>query len=213
MRTEEWVTLLAAGPVAADSRVAVRRYAIGVGWAAFGSTLLMAVLLGVQIDLSQSVLLPMFWVKLGVAALVAAIGIALNLRLGRPGAALGRLPLALAAPVALWWTLAVVALVGAAPGDRVDLVLGRSWLECLVHIAVLSVPGLAAILWSMRGLAPTRLRLAGAAAGLLAGSIGATAYALYCPELAAPFLAVWYVLGVAIPAAAGALLGPSVLRW
>jgi hypothetical protein len=213
MRTDEWVAVLAAGPVAADSRVAVRRYAIGIGWAAFGATLLMAVLLGVQVDLSQSVLLPMFWVKLGVVVLLAAIGLALNLRLGRPGAALGRLPLALAVPVALLWTLAVAALVGAAPADRADLVLGQGWLACLVNIAVLSAPGLAAMLWSMRGLAPTRLRLGGAAAGLLAASIGAAVYALSCPELAAPFLAVWYLLGMAIPTAVGALLGPSVLRW
>jgi hypothetical protein len=29
----------------------------------------------------------------------------------------------------------------------------------------------------------------------------------------APFLAVWYVLGMLIPAGAGALLGRRVLRW
>jgi hypothetical protein len=33
------------------------------------------------------------------------------------------------------------------------------------------------------------------------------------PELQAPFLAVWYVLGMAVPVAVGALLGPRVLRW
>ncbi|KAG5715748.1 hypothetical protein E4T56_gene14714, partial [Termitomyces sp. T112] len=31
--------------------------------------------------------------------------------------------------------------------------------------------------------------------------------------MAAPFLAVWYVAGVAIPAVLGALLGPPLLRW
>ena len=70
-----------------------------------------------------------------------------------------------------------------------------------------------ATLWAMKGLAPTRLALAGAGAGLLAGALGALVYALHCPELAASFLAVWYVLGIAIPALAGALLGPRVLRW
>ena len=65
----------------------------------------------------------------------------------------------------------------------------------------------------MKGLAPTRLALAGAAAGLLAGAIGALVYALHCPEMEAPFLGVWYVAGMLIPAAAGALLGPIVLRW
>jgi hypothetical protein len=38
-------------------------------------------------------------------------------------------------------------------------------------------------------------------------------YALHCPELAAPFLAVWYVLGMAIPVLVGAALGRWLLRW
>ena len=65
----------------------------------------------------------------------------------------------------------------------------------------------------MRGLAPTRPVRAGAAAGLLAGALAATAYTLHCPESQAPFLAVWYLLGILAPAAAGALVGPRLLRW
>jgi hypothetical protein len=65
----------------------------------------------------------------------------------------------------------------------------------------------------MKGLAPTRLALAGAAAGLLAGSAGALIYALHCPEMEAPFLAIWYLLGMLIPTAVGAAIGPRLLRW
>jgi hypothetical protein len=65
----------------------------------------------------------------------------------------------------------------------------------------------------MKGLAPTRLALAGAAAGLLSGSIGAAVYALHCPEMAPPFLGIWYLAGMLIPAAAGMVAGPRVLRW
>jgi hypothetical protein len=61
--------------------------------------------------------------------------------------------------------------------------------------------------------APTRLRLAGAAAGLFSGAVGAVVYCFHCPELDAPFIAFWYLLGILIPAAAGALLGPRLLRW
>ena len=78
---------------------------------------------------------------------------------------------------------------------------------------MLSVPVFVAVVWAMQGLAPTRLRLAGAAAGLVSGSLGALVYALHCPELAAPFLGPWYLLGVLIPAGVGALLGPRLLRW
>lgn len=36
---------------------------------------------------------------------------------------------------------------------------------------------------------------------------------LHCTEMQAPFLAVWYVLGILIPTGAGALLGSRLLRW
>lgn len=65
----------------------------------------------------------------------------------------------------------------------------------------------------MRARAPTRLRLAGAAAGLAAGAVGAPVYCLHCPELSAVFVGFWYLLGMLIPAALGALLGPRVLAW
>jgi hypothetical protein len=60
------------------------------------------------------------------------------------------------------------------------------------------VPTLAALLWALRGLAPTRPALAGAAAGLAAGAVGALAYALHCPELSPTFVAVWYSAGIAM---------------
>jgi hypothetical protein len=38
-------------------------------------------------------------------------------------------------------------------------------------------------------------------------------YALHCNEMQAPFLAVWYLLGMLLPAAMGAAIGPRWLRW
>jgi hypothetical protein len=38
-------------------------------------------------------------------------------------------------------------------------------------------------------------------------------YALHCPEVEAPFLAVWYVGGMALPVLAGAALAHRLLRW
>ena len=46
------------------------------------------------------------------------------------------------------------------------------------------------------------------------GQVAATlAYSLHCPEMSVAFWAVWYVLGMLIPTAVGALLGPRLLRW
>ncbi len=134
-------------------------------------------------------------------------------RLSRPGARLGWVPSALVAPVLATWLLAAYVLLVAQPPERAGLIMGRTWEYCLLSVPMLSVPVLIATLWAMKGLAPTRLALAGAAGGLLAGAIGALVYALHCPEMEVPFLGVWYVAGMLIPAAAGALLGPIVLRW
>jgi hypothetical protein len=92
-------------------------------------------------------------------------------------------------------------------------VLGHSWASCPTNVLLLALPTLAGALWALRGLAPTRPRAAGLAAGLLAGGIGAFGYALSCTELSAAFVAVWYSLGIGLAGGLGALLGPWLLRW
>jgi len=131
----------------------------------------------------------------------------------RGGIQLARLRWVLIAPLAAMWLLAAIELLRVADGGRAALVLGQTWRECPFRIAILSLPAFAALFWAMREWAPTRLRLAGAAAGLCAGGVGAFVYTFHCPELAASFLGVWYVIGMLIPAVAGAWLGPRLLRW
>ena len=101
----------------------------------------------------------------------------------------------------------------APPELRPHLLLGGSWRVCTAFVTVLSIPAFCAIFWAMRGLAPTRLHQAGAAAGLLAGAEGLLVSCLHCPESALPFWCIWYVLGMLLPAAAGAVLGKWLLRW
>lgn len=213
MKTDELIVMLASDAGAVDSRSVRERYVAALGWGAFGTTLLMALVLGVRSDLSEALWLPMFWVKVAFTAALLAGALLAVLRLSCPGTRLGRVPVAVAAPVLAMWLLGGVALLGATPEARGELILGSSAASCPFEIAFLSVPLFIAALWAMKGLAPTRLVLAGAAAGLLSGAGGALAYALYCPEMAAPFIAIWYLLGMLIPAALGALLGPRLLRW
>ena len=213
MKTHELVTMLATGADGVERSVVHRRVSASIGWGALGAALLMAVLLGVRADLLEALALPMFWVKFAFAAMLVAGSIVAVLRLSQPGARLGGVPAAIVAPVLAIWALAVLVMLDATPEERRTLLLGDSWAVCPLNIGVLSIPAFVSALWAVHGLAPTRLRLAGAAAGLLAGSIAALVYALHCPELAAPFIAVWYVLGILVPVAIGALIGPYVLRW
>lgn len=213
MKTDELITLLASDAAAVSPRVWRQRYALALGVGVLGASLLMLQMLGVRPDINEAVALPMFWVKLGFPALLAAITLLAVVRLSRPGMVLGRLGMALAAPVIAVWVLAVFSLLSASPEDRGMLVWGETWWACLLNVPALSVPAFVGLLWVMKTLAPVRPQLAGAASGLLAGALDAAVYALHCPELAPPFIAVWYVLGMLIPAALGAVIGARLLRW
>jgi len=61
--------------------------------------------------------------------------------------------------------------------------------------------------------APTNLKRTGAIAGLVAGALGAMAYAFHCPDDFLPFLAFWYGGLIALCAFIGAKFGPRLLRW
>jgi hypothetical protein len=214
MRTEDLVTLLATGAEPVPRHAVGRRYAIAIGLGALVSGALMLSLLGLRPDLAEAVNRPMFWVKLGFVASLAWGGLVASMRLSRPGANLDHsVPAALIVPVFAMWAIAGVVLVGADPAVRPELIFGATWKRCPWIIALLSLPVFVAVLWAMRGLAPTRLPLAATAAGLLAGSVGALVYCLHCPELEAPFLGTWYVLGILIPVLGGSLVGPRLLRW
>ncbi|MEO8505999.1 MAG: DUF1109 domain-containing protein [Betaproteobacteria bacterium] len=213
MRTDDLVTMLARGGAPADSHAVARRYAVGLSAGAGVALLLVTMVLGVRPDLASAMRLPMFWIKFGYVAALAAASVMLALRLSRPGERVGWTPMALAAPVIAMWVLAFVAVERGGGQEFASQFFGRTWRSCPLLIAGLSIPLFVAMLWVMRGMAPTRLRAAGAVAGLVAGTGAALVYALHCPELGPPFLGFWYVLGMLVPTATGALLGPRLLRW
>jgi len=213
MRTEDLVTMLAKGAGVVQPNQAARRYAAAIAWGASGAALLMVILLRPRPDLAAAMLLPMFWVKIAFVTSFAAASLLAALRLSRPGLSLAWVPGALFAPLLAIWLLATIVLARADAAQRAGLFFGDTWNSCPFLIALLSAPIFVAVVWAMKGLAPTRLRLAGTAAGLLSGAVGTMVYSLHCPEMAAPFIAFWYLLGMLIPTAVGALLGPRLLRW
>lgn len=174
---------------------------------------MMLVWLGPRPDLASAMEGATFWSKAGYAAALGVAGFLAVERLARPAASprMGLL-LALVALVVVL-ALGAVNILTTPPADRLSVWLGASWRRCPFNILALSGPTLVLALLAVRSLAPTRLRAAGAAAGLLAGGVATTAYALHCPETAPAFVATWYTLGVLLSAAVGAMLGPWVLRW
>ena len=213
MKTDDLIAMLATGSAAVDAGMSRRRFMLALGWGGFGTLLLMAVVLGVRHDLARMALEPMFWTKLAFCALLAGAALAVAARLGRPGARAAGVALLLAVPLLAMWLLAVLALNASTGAEREALLFGTTWRACAFNIAFLSLPLFAGLLWAMKGLAPTRPALAGAAAGFLSGAAAALIYSLHCPELGAPFLGIWYPLGMLVPAVAGAILGTRLLRW
>lgn len=213
MKTDDFVAFLANQPQAVAAGATARRFALALGVGSLAAILLMMALLGVRKDLAEAIHLPMFWVKLAFPLLLAAGGLVVATRLARPGVRLQRAPLLLAAQVAALWLMAAVVLTGANKDERLALLLGSSWMVCPLLIALLSTPIFIGTFWAMASLAPTRPTFSGAMAGMLAGAIAATIYSLHCPEMDAPFVAIWYSLGMAIPAIVGAVLGTRLLRW
>lgn len=213
MKTDDLIAMLASGP---DVGLAVpprRRAALPLLVGVLASAMLMLALLGVRGDLAQAELQPAFWVKLVFSAALAAAGVLAARRLASPGARTAALPAWIGAPLLLIWAVAALTLFNATPELRAGLFWGSTWRVCPLLIALMSLPMFTAALHVMRGLAPTRLRLAGAAAGLAAGGAAAALYCLHCPEMSAVFVGFWYVAGVLVPTALGALIGPRVLAW
>ncbi|WP_263262954.1 DUF1109 domain-containing protein [Pseudomonas sp. RIT-PI-S] len=213
MNTDELISLLAAGDTAVDRLALRRRFTIALVAGGLGAVLLMATLYGVRADIAVVGRTPLFWAKVALPGSLALLGLWLASRLARPGMRGGAVWLALAVPLLLVWLGGALALANAPPDARLGLVLGHTWHTCALNITLLSVPTFAGVFWALRGLAPTHLRQAGAAGGLLAGATATVAYCLHCPEMDMPFWGVWYLLGMLVPTVTGAALGPRLLRW
>ncbi len=212
MKTDELIAWLAEEPVAV--RPVTLTLALGVGAGAGVSFVVMLLWMHLRPDLATAILTGAFWMKLAYAASLAALAFPIVVRLSRPGSTVERFDLALLVPVLALATIAVVELMAAAtPGERMHLMMGASSRVCPWRIIALSMPVLAGIAVAMRALAPTRLALAGGAAGLLAGAVGTAIYALHCDESAAPFVVIWYTFGMAVVGLLGGLFGRALLRW
>lgn len=211
MRTDDLIAELAAKPWPA-TRPAIRlAFAMTVGWVAALAGLIIA--LGAPLAaVGETGAMP-FALKLGYTTALTFITAALALAVGKPGQRLGPRLLLVGLPVAIIAGAATLELASIPLTAWDGLMFGSTFTTCVSAISIASLPVLAAVIWAMRVLAPTRLMLAGFISGLSAGAAGAVAYALYCPETTASFLMASYTPGILIPAVIGAVLGPRLLRW
>jgi hypothetical protein len=211
MKTQDLISALAADAGPAQRAPAARRLAPALAIGLAASTLLAVLVLGGWRGWPVTgAALGVKWSYAG-ALVVAACG--LTARLARPAMATRAAALRVGAVLAVMVMVGAGVLLAAPPEQRMTTLLGQSWQQCPWVLMGVSLPALAATLWAVKGLAPTRPRAAGAAAGLLAGAVSALGYALACHENSPAFVATWYTAGISLTTALGAALGPRVLRW
>jgi hypothetical protein len=174
---------------------------------------LFAYRLGVRPDIAHALQTWRFDAKLVVTLLCSVVALFASVRLARPDCNQRRVLAVLAFPL-----LALALSIGwefvASPRDMWSVrAIGSNSRLCVTYIATMSIAPLAALLLALRTGAPQSPATAGAAAGLLAGGLAATLYAIHCPDDSPLFVALWYLPVVTLIALAGALLGSRLFRW
>jgi hypothetical protein len=212
MRTDELITAISAdaGPAGASPG---RTLSAAVLLGAVAAGILLALTIGVREDMAAALGTLRFPAKFLPTLALAATAFAVLRGLSRPYPVQARQLVPLALPALILATGVAVELAVLPPDAWLPTAEGRNALLCLTVIPALSATPLVLAFLALRRAAPAAPALAGAVAGLLAGGIGATFYALHCPDDSPLFLAVWYVAAIAAVTAAGALAGGRLLRW
>lgn len=211
--TDDLVARLSAEVPAVHRHHVGHRLVLGLVVGAVISASLVVAWLGVRPDLSTAMQGGTFWMKWGYTVSLSAVALIATAQLARPDSGRLRWLWLTAIPIALLACVGALELARTPSGEWLAMWLGRSWKTCPWRVLALAMPIFAGLLWSFRRLAPTRLRAAGAAAGLAAGAFAAMVYCLHCPEVSAIFVLTWYSLAILLATLLGALLGPRLLRW
>jgi hypothetical protein len=213
MKTEDLISMLSTNVEVVDHRRVARNIGMAVAAGAAAAVATVFFVLGPRADLTTvgTFIPPLLKVAFTVIILVPA-SIYL-IRLTRPGGE-RRSSVALVALPFIAIMLLVALSLGFAPGSHWKAtILSDEWLECVISIPLIAIVPFAVIIWAVRQMAPTDLARTGAFAGLVAGCLSATGYALHCADDSVPFFALWYGGTIALCTFAGWQLGPKLLRW
>ncbi|OYU76339.1 MAG: hypothetical protein CFE32_10655 [Alphaproteobacteria bacterium PA3] len=215
MTTDELIAALARTPETAKPDRLYRRIALALIIGLVLGLVMTRLVMGFRPDIGVAA--PMVALKAGFSALIATFAGGLAMRLAKPiGGANGTLrrlamPLVLVAASAV--AIGLITLMATEPGHRFAAFTGGGFPWCIILIPFCGLPTALLLVWAMREAAPTRLALAGAAIGALSGGVGAMVYAMFCSVDSVSFVTIWYVVGIGLAAALGAMVGVRLLRW
>jgi hypothetical protein len=213
MKTDQLIDMLSTNvePVKSGQGWKPLVWALAIGGAV--SFCMMLVTVGLRTQAAGGIHVGFLALKLLFMLSVIGTGTALLMKLIRPGQEVRKLFRFLFLPflVAGFVGIVALALQPSSVWDR--MILGTEWVTCLFCIPLFAIVPFALLIWALRKGAPTNLKRTGAIAGLVAGALGATAYAFHCSDDSLPFVAIWYGAMVVLCAWIGARLGPRLLRW
>lgn len=156
---------------------------------------------------------PVFWWKLGGAALLMTVGCSTAVASFDPSASPRR---GLAVLGVMFGVFLAIAFVLDSKQGFSDIAARLSlWpgLVCFAYIVTLSVPPMAALALLMRRGAPTDTVATAVACGLAAAGWGAFVFVFTCPHDDPLFIAVWYPAAAAASALFARLVLPPISRW
>jgi hypothetical protein len=137
------------------------------------SAMLLLLTIGMRPDMEQAIRTARVFFKVSMTLVLAAAASSLVFRIGRPGAPLGARSLSLIVPLVLLIGAVAAEMATTPPGSWSTRMIGRYAPFCVFFIPVLSLAPLAGFMIVLRNGAPASPGIAGAVAGLAAGSIAA----------------------------------------
>ncbi len=211
MKTDAFIEFLATGSGAEPAPVLSHKLSEALFIAGLVSLVLALAIIGPLP--AEAFMTPTPWMKFAYTLSLAVAATFLTIRLSRPIAD-RRAP-------SVWLSLVLLVMltfgawhIALAPDEaKPQALFGQTSLLCPWLVLLVSLPGLVVMQLTLRAFGPVHLSQAGFACGLLAGAIGATAYAMACPEDSPTFVAVWYTLGIVLTSVVGAISGRWLLRW
>lgn len=176
------------------------------------AAVIMMSVLGMRADIDDAMHTMRFQFKFVVTGALAISAFAAVRTLSRPEGGTAVMAWIVAAPLLL--AAGIVAEFLAVPSaEWSGRMMGEYAGWCLAFIPTMGIAPLAIFLAVLRRGAPTHPTLAGAAVGLLAGSIAALIYAAHCTDDSPLFVATWYTTAVLILTGLGAIGGRLFARW
>jgi hypothetical protein len=215
VKTDQLIDILSADLESVNARRLGKTLVMGILVGGTAAAVLMLATVGLRPGLPAThlewaalkLILPLSVIGFGTPSLARSVRPGLESRMNWP---LVLFPFVIAIAVGLAMLLMV------RPEAWIKMLLGASQISsprCFLCILSFAAIPLAALIWALREGAPTRLEASGALAGIVAGGIGAVAYAFNCDSDTIPFITIWYSAAILLCAFIGAKLGSWLLRW